>query len=248
MVYFTLQEVRLPLAKAKPGAGMEGAIYAGLERPVDRIAGKVYTRDDGAELSLQIILIDANWGATTDLVHQFCQHTGYRGRVMRARGRYGGAASRSFNEYRKQRGDRTGHYWRIPTIKGKRAVRHVLFDANYWKSFIHARFAQAVGDRGALSLWKDKPGRHRMLAEQMHAEYRIRTEGRGRTVDEWRLRPDRPDNHLLDCLAGSAVAASVVGCELLELTRQAKAGKKTTGTDKSTAPKRRRREAVSYLG
>ncbi len=87
-----------------------------------------------------------------------------------------------------------------------------------------------------------------MLAEQMHAEYRIRTEGRGRTVDEWRLRPDRPDNHLLDCLAGSAVAASVVGCELLELTRQAKAGKKTTGTDKSTAPKRRRREAVSYLG
>ena len=246
MAYFTMQEIRRTLGRAKAGAGMEGAIFAGLERLAERISSKVYSRDDGAELSLDLILIDANWGATTDLVHQFCRHAKSRGRVMPAHGRYVGAASKSFTEYRKQRGDRSGHYWRIPTIKGKRAVRHVLFDSNYWKSFVHARIAQTVGDNGALSLWKDKPHRHRMFSEHMHAEYRIRTEGRGRAVDEWRLRPDRPDNHLLDCIAGSAVAASIMGCELLELRRQARGGSKPD-QDESTKTKRRKRKSVSYI-
>ena len=46
------------------------------------------------------------------------------------------------------------------------------------------------------------------------AEYRVKTEGRGRTVDEWKIRPEQPDNHWLDCLVGSAVAASIQGVTL----------------------------------
>ena len=34
---------------------------------------------------------------------------------------------------------------------------------------------------------------------------------RDRTVDEWKLRAARPDNHWLDCLVGCAVAASIQG-------------------------------------
>lgn len=49
----------------------------------------------------------------------------------------------------------------------------------------------------------------------MTAEYRIKTEGRGRTVDEWKLRPEHGDNHWFDCLVGSAVAASIQGAALL---------------------------------
>jgi len=33
-------------------------------------------------------------------------------------------------------------------------------------------------------------------------------------VDEWKLRPTRPDNHWLDCLVGCAVAASIQGAAL----------------------------------
>ena len=49
-----------------------------------------------------------------------------------------------------------------------------------------------------------------------------RTEGQGRVVQEWRLRPAAPDNHWLDCLVGCAVAASMLGATLpgLELIRQ----------------------------
>jgi len=49
-----------------------------------------------------------------------------------------------------------------------------------------------------------------MLAEQWSAEYPVRVEARGRTVDEWRLIPGR-DNHWWDCIVGAAVAASFIG-------------------------------------
>ncbi len=40
------------------------------------------------------------------------------------------------------------------------------------------------------------------------------SEGRGRSVDEWRVRPGHADNHWLDSLVGAAVAASMVGAVL----------------------------------
>jgi len=118
------------------------------------------------------------------------------------------------NEYRKQPGDRIGHNWMIPNVRGKRAVRHVLFDANYWKSFVHARFAVAMGDKGCLSIFGSQPVIHQLLSEHLTSEYRVKTEGRGRKVEEWKLRPEASDNHWLDGLVGCAVAASMQGAKL----------------------------------
>jgi len=55
---------------------------------------------------------------------------------------------------------------------------------------------------------------HRLFAEHITAEYRVKTTGRGRTVDEWKLRPESSENHWLDCLVGCAVAASIQGIVL----------------------------------
>ncbi|GAA4451618.1 hypothetical protein GCM10023156_19860 [Novipirellula rosea] len=96
-------------------------------------------------------------------------------------------------------------------IHGKRAIRHVIYDTNWWKSFTHARLAVAMGDRGWLSIFGTQSETHRMFAEQITAEYFVKTEGRGRTVDEWNPRPEQPDNHWLDGLVGTAVAASMQG-------------------------------------
>ncbi len=101
-------------------------------------------------------------------------------------------------------------------MEGRRAVRHVLFDTNYWKSFMQSRIQTPIGDRGSLSLWGRDPERHMLLAEHLTAEYKVRTEGRGRTVDEWKLRPGCNANHWLDCLVGCCVAASMCGCALKE--------------------------------
>jgi hypothetical protein len=71
-----------------------------------------------------------------------------------------------------------------------------------------------MGDPGCLSLFGQSAEGHRLLGEHVASEYRVRTEGRGRTVDEWKLRVDGLDNHWLDCLVGSAVAASMHGVVL----------------------------------
>jgi len=44
----------------------------------------------------------------------------------------------------------------------------------------------------------------------------VRTEGRGRTVDEWKSRASGRDNHWFDCLVGCAVAASFDGASIKE--------------------------------
>jgi hypothetical protein len=55
---------------------------------------------------------------------------------------------------------------------------------------------------------------HRLLAEHMTSEYRVKTTGRGRTVDEWKIRTPGADNHWLDALVGCAVRASMQGAVL----------------------------------
>ncbi|HKQ50401.1 MAG TPA: hypothetical protein VJZ71_20170 [Phycisphaerae bacterium] len=47
------------------------------------------------------------------------------------------------------------------------------------------------------------------MAECQTSEYRVPPEGRGRTVEEWKLRVDGSDNHWLDGVVGCAVAASI---------------------------------------
>jgi hypothetical protein len=225
--YFTLRDARHTLATASEGTGLEGSIYAGLESLTDQLLGREWQRDDGAAMKIGRCLIDANWGHSTDVVYQFCRQSPHASILLPSHGRFVGASSNPFSEYKRRPGDRVGLNWRVPTIHGKRAIRHVIYDTNWWKSFTHARLAVAMGDRGCLSIFGDRPDQHRMFAEQVTAEYFVRTEGRGRTVDEWKARPEQPDNHWLDCLVGTAVAASMQGALLF-------------GTDRPSEPKRAR--------
>ena len=202
------------LQLAAKGAGLEGAIYAGLEALTNDLLGREWRREDGAHLKIERCLIDANWGTSTDVVYQFCRQSAHAAVLTPSHGRFVGASSIPFSEYRRKRGDRVGLNWRIPSVHGRRAIRHVLFDSNYWKSFMHARLAVAMGDKGCLSLFDRDPEVHRLLAEHLTSEYRVKTEGRGRVVDEWKLRPEASENHWLDCLVGCAVAASMQGVVL----------------------------------
>jgi hypothetical protein len=219
--YFTLRDAQWTLAQATKTAGLEGSIYAGLENLTNLYLSRAFRRDDGAEVKIDRCLIDANWGTSTDVVYQFCRQSPHAAVLMPSHGRYVGASSLPFSEYKRKLGDRLGHNWRMPNVRGKRAVRYVLFDSNYWKSFVYARLATAMGDAGCLSLFGRDPRPHRLFAEHLTAEYRVRTEGRGRTVDEWKLRPERNDNHWFDGVVGCAVAASIQGAVLLGTEVQA---------------------------
>jgi hypothetical protein len=217
--YFTLRDANPTIMSVSPNTAQEGAIFAALGHLTDDLLGCEWQQENGTTLRIGACLIDANWGASTDTVYEFCRRSTFGGILLPSHGRYVGAASIPFAEYRRQPGERVGHNWRIPSTQGKRAFRHVTYDTNYWKTFVFARLAVAAGDRSCLSIFGNDPNQHRLLSEHLTSEYPVTTQGRGRTVEEWKSRPNHPDNHWFDCLVGNAVAASMLGVQLETATK-----------------------------
>jgi len=211
--YFTLVDAQHTLGLAAKGAGLEGAILAGLEALTEKLFGTPFMREDMSPMRPSVCLIDASWGTSTAIVHQFCKRSVHAANLMPSHGHYIGPGGRPIEQWKKKPGDRVGLGWHIGA-KTSREARRVLFDSNYWKSFLHARLAVTMGDHGCLSLYGRNPNRHRMIAEHLTSEFRTRMQGSSRVVDIWKLRPGQRENHLLDCLVGAGVAASILGVTL----------------------------------
>jgi len=211
---FTLESAPVKLADRHARMGNDALVYAGLQALVQMLMGREWRREDGVGLTFDRILIDANWGPCTDLVYRFVSESGHASVIVPSHGKYVGAASRSFSEYQRRPGEIVGNNWRMPVGQNKRAVRHVVFDTNFWKTFAWNRLTTAPGDPGSLTIFGQSPSAHRLLAQHLVSEYRVSVEARGRRLDEWKRRPEYPDNHWWDCLVGCSVAASMVGASL----------------------------------
>jgi hypothetical protein len=125
------------------------------------------------------------------------------------------AGARPMTTYRRRPGEVHGHHWYMPNVRGTQEFPHVAVDVNWWKTFVHARLSIAAGDPSALTLFGKSADEHRLFSEHIAgSETWTLTHGHGRDVQEWKLRPTRPDNHWLDCLVGCAVAASMCGVAL----------------------------------
>jgi hypothetical protein len=236
---FSLADANPTIQTTFPQAGFEGGLYAAMTALCDDLMSKEWQREDGAMIKIERAMIDANWGQSTDIVYQFCRQSTHSNLILPSHGRYVGASSKPMTEYRKKPGDRLGLNWMVPNVTGKRAIRHVIYDSNFWKSFIHARLAVALGDKGNLTFYGRTPLQHQLIAEHLSAEFRVKTAGRGRVVDEWKIRPQHNDNHFFDCLAGTAVCASMLGASLPEF------GNGATSTRAPIKLSSRRRSAES---
>jgi hypothetical protein len=139
---------------------------------------------------------------------------------MPTKGQFIGATSKPYDEYRKVRGDINGHHWRIPKVQSRGEVRHAMIDTNYWKSFLFQSLGISKGDKGALTLWGNQESTHRMFADQICSEICIAVSTRDRTVNEWKEKPNRPDNHLFDCMVGCMAGASMCGAKVLDVKPQ----------------------------
>lgn len=212
--YFAYSDLRITLGEYVRGGSVEADIYAGLTQLVERLCETKYRREDGAELRLERLLVDANW--RSDTIYDFARSTKYPTIVTPSHGKFVGASSQPLNDRKPKQGDRVGNNWLQPNVSGRRASRYVLFDANYWKSFLVSRLRTGLGGTGALSLFGDSPAEHRMLADHITAERcdRVSSEKTGRTVETWTMKPGRADNHLFDTLVGACVGASMQGCAL----------------------------------
>jgi hypothetical protein len=223
--YFTARDARPTLAELVAGGGLEAQLTAGLTLLTAELLGTEWQREGGAGLKIERCLIDANWGQSTDVVYEFCRRSPHAAIVMPSHGKFVGASGQAMGDRAKKPGERAGLNWFSP-LKGRRPNRYVIFDANFWKSFVASRLAVPAGGVGRLDLF-GRPTDHKLFAEHLTSEYRVRVTGRGRSVDEWKPRPSRPENHWLDCVVGCAVAAEMQGARLSDLGGEApKAGKR----------------------
>ena len=76
--YFNLRTMTKTLAGVSAASGLEGAIYDGLDKLTSSYLARQWRRDDGAYLSIDRCLIDANWGQSTDVVYKFCRQSTIR--------------------------------------------------------------------------------------------------------------------------------------------------------------------------
>jgi hypothetical protein len=206
VTFFEAGSAKRTLAAAAGGAGFEAALSAGLEHVAQMLLSKDWTREDGAALRISQMMVDANWGKSTQTVRTFARRSPFAASILPSHGRGIGASSPALNDRHKARGDRLGLNWRISTVNGQRSV---TYDTNFWKTFAAARLRLPTGDPEAIVF---HAGDHDLLFDHLTNEYPVRTESaRGRVVDEWKLSGTRFENHWWDCLVGAAVAASIVG-------------------------------------
>ena len=209
--YFTKSDAKRTLARAKPGAGQEGQLRAGLDALAARLLASPWKCEDGTDRSIELCLVDE--GYQTDLVYEFCRRSLHASRLMPAKGVAIGASNKPFEEYQRKSGETLGLHWRRVKVGGK-PVRHCIHNPNWWKTFLWHRFKVQVGDPGCLQLYNGTRTHHQMIADHLaSSEYPVRVEGQGRVVEEWKARPNR-DNDLFDCAVGAAVGASMLGCDL----------------------------------
>jgi hypothetical protein len=207
--YFAAGDAHPNLPSEMPGLSEPQLVYAGLKLLTGEVLGREYPRDGGgAGLSVQACAVDCGW--LPDQVHQFVRESSHKAVLIPSKGYATSSNAKSMDEWQRKEGERAGPSWRLgPPPSGR--GRQLIFDPDYWKSFLADRLTTPPGGGGALQFFGDRPAEHRLLADHLTAEYATRVTVRNRTFDKWELRPGGAENHLFDVLTGCCVAASTLG-------------------------------------
>lgn len=203
--YFTLLDLRQTLRQRyKASTDTEGLIH-GLGEIVGKLLDRSWPTMSGIDAKADLVVCDANWAPSTDIVYDLARVAGPR--FLPYHGRYIGAVSQPMELWKKEPGDRDGPGWRVAT--GKRRQRNILADINAWKSRV-ADWLRTPDQTAGIWLPGTGIEANQMFADHCASEYPVPVAGRGRSLDEWKQRPGR-DNHWFDCLISAAVAASIQG-------------------------------------
>lgn len=206
--YITLAEIERTMIRVTGLRSPTAAMLESLNRlRAERLAVE-YVRDDGSPMRVSSMVVDAGYQAET--IYQFSQA---HPNVMPSHGKGVTARQRPWNLERAKRGERIGYGWRIPPSKGTRAPRYCLIDTNTWKTKLNECWTIEGTEAGSWHLFKAPPLRHRLIADNLSAEYPTKTAGHGRELFEWAIRPNR-DNHFLDATLLAAVAGSMAGAKV----------------------------------
>lgn len=212
---FLYRDVVKGIPQKFPTADVTGAIRGALDALIEQLMGTEYEREDGATYRIERLLVDS--GDWSDVVYACCRESAHASALLPSKGMGITADKVRISEWKRHEGRIIGEEWQLGAVENKRAVRLLTYDTNFWKRRLDLGISTVAGDRGCISVFgeKRKPPDHSMLARHCLGETREKTTGRGRTVYVYKLRPEKPDNHLFDVWVGNLVCASLLGCRLV---------------------------------
>lgn len=219
---FTLDDLQRTL-QGESGAidaDVDAAVSWGLMQVGERVFGRQYIREDGQEIFIPAAQIDINWRPSESATARFCRTSKWKSIIMpavgvgmlRNRRRISEWAKRD-NETHPRPEDRRECEWMVTTRK-QHGVRECHFDPNHWKSFVNTALSLPLHSPGSISLYGERDDEHHMLSHHVTSHYPVTVTFGASTQVQWVLRPGVDRDDLLDCIAGSAVAASRHGARL----------------------------------
>ena len=217
--------------KVYPGQQVESQLYAALNDLLNWLDDKPWISPSGEAFRLDLVMIDS--GAWTKTVNLVCNNSSHRAKVIPSLGVGITASDIPLAMRRKSDGETHGHHFIVKKSR-EAGQRYVMMDVNFWKSKLHSLLWAGIGSDAYWSLYTtSSPDDHRMIADHYRAEYPVETQGRGRTLSEWKILPHQPENEMLDCAVGCLVGLMICGCGF-------------TGIGGAPRMKPRRRPKVTY--
>lgn len=210
-LHFESNALNPKLSDVFPRDGLEARLRKAFEIWSEMVLGREYKREDGSILRVGKCLIDASWGESTATVDKFCRESKFSPILTPSHGKFLGAQHKPMAFQNRKSGETHGHNWYYPNNRNQRAVRYILFDVNYWKTFVYRRILTSVGDSGSLEIFGNDVREHELLARHLSSEIWTPTIGPDRMVNVWSLRPNEKENHWFDGIVGAAVAANELG-------------------------------------
>lgn len=201
--YFRAVDARPSLADQWPSHNENARIHAGLQKVLEEVMKPC------GNLPVDRCFIDS--GKWPDVVQGAIRQSPYRPQLMASKGWGIGSGRSPMSEWTKDI-VRKGDHW---VLKNNPDGRLIIYDANHWKSFVAKALLTPPAGVGCLQLFGDKTTNHQLFADHLTSEYRTGSH-RSKVGDQseqelWSIRPEKRDNHWLDCLVGAYVAASYSG-------------------------------------
>ena len=198
---------RYPKGNAKmetvwAGKSLEEQVTLCLQELAGILRAKRYSRMiNNEQLSIDKIIVDANWGLVTDAIKRVCVTN--KGWLEPTFGWGKGPEQRFFSK-RAVIGEERGPEWKKMPLEIKGLVRTYLYNTNWWKSFVRERIKTDAAAKSTIGFYS---GNHAKLFTHLLGESSTILSGQYGTMDKWTLKPGEP-NHWFDCLIMASVAAS----------------------------------------
>lgn len=206
---FGSADPRPSLSDLYPGQTEQQRVHAGLMALLPQILGRPYYRAGGGqELLVERCLIDAGWLPSP--VYDAIAASGSAGVCYPSKGVGRSNTAVGVARWKRREGEQSGYHWRL-TLGERGRGRQVQFDPDAWKTVVYNALTVPRDGRTGLALFGTQPVAHELFAEHLASESSVPTPHLGEVFDKWSPRLEHADNHWLDCLVGTAVAASVQG-------------------------------------